>query len=149
MTSTLQREAEERLTETLRDTGAVDPRHSCREFLRELRDRGGNAYEEAVSTFEDSVIRRIGQDQADPLATWLEYACDLAARLRPGRDVVIDGSGRAAPLRPPPSWRDLILHLPGDQRTRCLVVGHPPELTRAQRATVELLSGGAVKRPGT
>ena len=149
MTDTLRSEAEERLGERLQETGAVDPRLSCRAFLRQLRDHDENGYEEALSAFEDTVVRRIGQERADPLAAWLEYACDLAERLGPGRGVVIDESGRSAPLRSPPSWRDLIVHLPGDGRTRCLVVGRPPELTRAQRATVALLCDGAKKRPGT
>ena len=67
----------------------------------------------------------------------------------PGRDVVIDGTGRASPLEPPPSWRDLILHLPRNSRSPCLVVGRPPELTRAQRATVAVLVTRKTSRPGT
>ena len=148
MTSTLQREADERLAEALRDTGAADPRPPCRELLRELKGHSESSYKEAASAFEHLVVERIGGEKADPLATWLRYACGLAERLSPGRVVVIDGSGRAVPLQPPPSWRDLILHVPDDGKTRCLVVGRPSELTRAQRATVELLAAGAVKRPG-
>ena len=140
--------AEARLSEALRDTGAVDPRPVCRELLRELKQRGQETYDDAISEYQNSVVARIGGEKADPLEIWLLYACELAERIRPGRDVVIDGTGRATPLEPPPSWQDLILHLPGDSRSPCLVVGQPPELTRAQRATVAVLVNRKVSRPG-
>lgn len=147
--SGLEEKAKARLSEALRDTGAVDPRPVCREFLRELRAHGQQPYDDAISAFENSVVARIGGEKADPLETWLLYACELAERIRPGRDVVIDGTGRATPLEPPPSWRDLILHLPRNSRSPCLVVGRPPELTRAQRATVAVLVTRKTSRPGT
>ncbi|MDE0394169.1 MAG: hypothetical protein OYK82_05260 [Gammaproteobacteria bacterium] len=143
----LEKKAEARLSEALRDTGAVDPRPVCRELLRELRGHGQQPYDDAISAYQNSVVARIGGEKADPLETWLLYACELAERIRPGRDVVIDGTGRATPLELPPSWRDLILHLPRDSRSPCLVVGHPPELTRAQRATVAVLVSRKVSRP--
>ncbi|MDE0082786.1 MAG: hypothetical protein OXT72_09080 [Gammaproteobacteria bacterium] len=148
MGSGLEEKAEARLAEALRDTGAVDPRAVCREFLRELKQRGQDPYDDAISAYQKSVVARIGREKADPLKTWLLYACELAERIRPGRDVVIDGTGRATPLEPPPSWRDLILHLPRDSRSPCLIVGQPPELTRAQRATVAVLVTRKVSRPG-
>lgn len=148
MDGTLRAEAETRLTEALRDTGAVDPRPACREMIRELRLQSPAAYDEATEAYERSVVERIGQAGADPLASWLEYGCELAQRLYPGRGAVIDPTGRAAPLDLPLSWRDLILHLPDDRRVRCLVVGRPPELTRAQSATVDLLAVRAVKLAG-
>ena len=141
--------AEARLSEALRDTGAEDPRPVCRGFLRELREHGRQSYDDAISAFESSVVARIGGEKADPLETWLLYACELAERIRPGRDVVIDGTGRATPLEPPPSWRDLILHLPRNSRSPCLVVGRPPELTRAQHATVAVRVDRKTSRPGT
>lgn len=143
----LESKAKARLSEALRDTGAVDPRPVCREFLQELRGQGQQPYDEAISAFENSVVARIGGENADPLETWLLYACELAERIRPGRDVVIDGTGRATPLEPPPSWQDLILHLPSDVRSPCLIVGRPPELTRAQQATVAVLVSRKVQRP--
>ena len=149
MGSGLEEKAEARLAEALRDTGAVDPRPVCRELLRELKQRGQEPYGEAISAYQDSVVARIGGEAADPLETWLLYACQLAERIRPGRDVVIDGTGRATPLEPPPSWQDLILHLPKDSRSPCLIVGRPPELTRAQRATVAVLVTRKVSRPVT
>ena len=148
MGSGLEEKAEARLSEALRDTGAVDPRPVCREFLRELQGHGQHPYDDAISAFRNSVVARIGGEEADPLETWLLYACELAERIRPGRNVVIDGTGRAAPLEPPPSWQDLILHLPRNSRSPCLIVGRPPELTRAQRATVAVLVTRKVRRPG-
>ena len=145
----LESKAKARLSEALRDTGAVDPRPVCREFLQELRGQGQQPYDEAISAFENSVVARIGGENADPLETWLLYACELAERIRPGRDVVIDGTGRATPFEPPPSWQDLILHLPSDVRSPCLIVGRPPELTRAQHATVAVLVTRKVSRPRT
>lgn len=146
MGSGLEEKAEARLAEALRDTGAVDPRAVCRELLRELKRHGQQPYDDAISAYQNSVVARIGGEEADPLQTWLVYACELAERIRPGRNVVIDGTGRATPLEPPPSSRDLILHLPGDPKSQCLVVGQPPELTRAQRATVAVLVTRKVSR---
>ena len=148
MGSGIKEKAEARLAEALRDTGAVDPRSVCREMLRELKQRGQDLYDDAISEYENSVVAGIGGEKTDPLETWLLYALKLAERIHPGRDVVIDGTGRATPLEPPPSWRDLVLHLPRDSRSPCLIVGRPPELTRAQRATVAVLVTRKVSRAG-
>ncbi len=109
---------------------------------------GEGSYEEAIAAFEHSVVEPIGRKGADPLATWLEYGCELAQSLHPGRQVVVDQTGRAAPLGSQPSWKDLILHIPDDRRAKCVVVGRPPELSGAQTAAVDLLSVGTVKLSG-
>lgn len=141
------KEAEERLNQALLETGARDPRESYRDMLRELKLRSEPDYRQAVAGFQESVLAAIGDRGADPLSSWLQFGRELAERLYPGRDVVIDETGRARALAPPPSWRDLILHLPDDQRAKGVVVGLPPELTRAQRASVDLLARGSVRLP--
>jgi hypothetical protein len=141
-------EADERLNRALAETGARDPREPYRALLRELKGRSQERYERAVERFQDSVLPSIARERADPLLAWLEYGCDLAERLDPGRDVVVDASGRAAPLVPPPSWRDLILHVPDEDRARAIPICLPPELTAAQRATLDLLVHGKVRVDG-
>ena len=138
------KEAEHRLTQALLDTGARDPRESYREMLRELKLKSEADYQHAVTGFQESVLTAIIDRGAEPLSSWLQFGQELAERLYPGRDVVIDETGRARAFAPPPSWRDLILHLPDEQRAKGMIVGLPPELTRAQRASVELLIQGSV-----
>ena len=138
------KEAEQRLNQALLETGARDPRESYRKMLRELKIKSEADYQHAVAGFQESVLTAIIDRDADPLSSWLQFGGELAERLYPGRDVVIDRTGRARALAPPPSWRDLILHLPDEQRAKGIIVGLPPELTRAQRASVELLARGSV-----
>ena len=108
-------EAEHRLNQALRETGARDPRKSYREMLRELKLKSEADYQHAVAGFQESVLTAIIDRGAEPLSSWLQFGRELAERLYPGRDVVIDETGRARALAPPPSWRDLILHLPDEQ----------------------------------
>ncbi len=138
------KEAEDRLNQALLETGARDPRKSYREMLRELKLKSEADYQHAVAGFQESVLTAIIDRGAEPLSSWLQFGRELAERLYPGRDVVIDETGRARALIPPPSWRDLILHLPDEQSAKGVIVGLPPELTRAQRASVELLAQGSV-----
>lgn len=132
-------EADELLDRALADTGAHDPREPYRALLRELKKRDQERYSRAVDRFQGSVLPSIVQGDTNPLQAWLEYGRHLANQLDPGRDVVIDHSGKASTLTLPPSWRDLIIHLPDDGRARAVLVSLPPDPTPAQRATVDLL----------
>jgi len=141
----MQAEADRLLEEALEMTGARDPREPFREFLRELKDRNPSEYEAAVSEYREEVLRGIAESGADPLVRWLEFGCATVQRLNPGRAIVIDGSGRATPYTSPPSWKDLILHIPDDRKSRALLVGSPPEPTAAQNATIQLLVLGKLR----
>ncbi len=147
MEPSLRKEAEERLGRALLETGARDPRESYRGMLRELRLRDEAEYEETVAVFEKTVLGAIVEEGAEPLGSWLEFGRDLSRRLHPGRDVVIDETGRARAFSPPASWQDLILHLPDDLRAKAVLVGAPSDLTGAQRASVDLLALGSVRLP--
>jgi hypothetical protein len=113
-------------------------------LLSELKRQDPSAYDEAVSRFRDSVLPSIARRETDPLTAWLDYGRHLAEKLAPGRTLSLDAHGRSSPLAGPASWRDLILHVPADARTRAILIGEPPKPTRAQRATVELLVNGRV-----
>ncbi len=147
MNADVRTRADDRLGRALEESGAWDPRESYRRILRSLRQRSETEYEDAVAAFQHSVIEAIADRGAEPLVTWLEFGLDLAWRLSPGRDVVVDETGVAAPFEPPPSWRSLILHLPEDPRARAFVIGLPPKPTRAQQACVALLAHGSVRLP--
>jgi hypothetical protein len=141
----MQDEADRLLDEALNKTGARDLREPYRALLRELKERSASEYEAAVSEYRERVLRGIAEEGADPLVRWLEFGCGTVQRLNPGRTVVIDGAGRSSPYTPPPGWKDLILHLPDDRKSRAILVGSPPEPTAAQNAVVELLVLGKLR----
>jgi hypothetical protein len=141
----MQAVADKKLEEAVAATGARDPRPLCREALREIRRRSEEEYTEAVGDYQDAVIRGIAEDNVDPVGAWIEFGMRLAERTAPGRTVVIDADGRAREYTPPPSWTELILHLPQGRGERAIPVVLPPDPTLAQRATVELLAHGKVK----
>jgi hypothetical protein len=148
MTEDLATAADRRFSDRLAATGARDPREFYRGLLRELRERDETLYRDMVALYETSVIQAVGREEADPLEAWLGFGVALAvASAGTGNAVVIDDSGRASPLEGVPSWDQLILHLPDAGRVRALPVGLPPELSEAQRATVDLLVKGKVRLP--
>ncbi len=140
----MQEQADALLTQSLAETGAVDPRPHYRALLRELKQKSPTQYDGAVARFRDSVLPSIVRGESEPLTAWLDYGKELAEGLAPGRPVVIDATGRSSPLAAPPSWKDLILHVPDEPRARAILVGSPPQPTRAQQAAVELLVNGRV-----
>ncbi|TVP46329.1 MAG: hypothetical protein EA350_07395 [Gemmatimonadales bacterium] len=148
MTQDIAAAADRRFSERLAATGARDPREFYRGLLRELRERDETVYREMVVLYETSVIQAVGRGDADPLEAWLGFGVALAgASAGAGSAVVIDDSGRASPLEGVPRWDQLVLHLPEARGVRALPVGLPPELSEAQRATVDLLVKGKVRIP--
>jgi hypothetical protein len=144
----MQEEADALLNEALSATGAADPRPRYRLLLSELKRQDASAYERAVARFRDALIPSIARREVDPLTAWLDFGRDLAEALAPGRALAFDEEGRSSPVTGPASWKDLILHVPSDPRTRAILVGEPPAPTRAQRATVALLAEGKVMLAG-
>lgn len=129
------------LEEALERTGARDPRDFYRERLRSLKSSDPEAYEEAVEYYRQTLLPKVAEGEEEPLAAWTEYGRTLAQAVAPGRTVSIDETGRSRPYEGP--TRDhLILHLPDDTGTRALLVGLPPELSPAQRATYDVLVAG-------
>jgi hypothetical protein len=59
--------------------------------------------------------------------------------------VEIDPTGLAHPYSPPVPADRLVLHLPTSAREPALLVGLPPTLSPAQRASFDLLVKGAVR----
>jgi hypothetical protein len=139
--------ADRRFEAALAETGARDPRDFYRQLLRGLREQSEERYRDAVTRWRDEVVLPLARDEGDPLELWLRFGASVASELHPGRPVVVDESGRAAPYEPPPSWRDLILHLPDEKRVKAVPVSLPPELSPAQQATVDLLVKGKNRLP--
>ncbi len=143
MIEDLQAQADEKLEEALAGTGARDPREFYRERLRELKEADRGAYEDAVGYYRDTLLPSVAAG-ADPLPAWTEYGRRLASLTTPGRTVMLDRSGVSQPYREPAPQDQLILHLPAGRGggMRALVVGLPGELSRAQRASFDLLVSG-------
>jgi hypothetical protein len=129
------------LEEALEATGARDPREFYRERLRELKQADPEGYHVAVAYYRDTLLPEVASGQGDPLAAWTEYGRKLAQALAPGRTVSVDESGRSHAYEGPEPGR-LVLHLPDDAGRRALLVGLPPDLSSAQRATYDVLVAG-------
>ncbi len=131
--------AEANFAAALERSGARDPRDFYRERLRQLKAERPDAFRRAVAYHDERLIPAVADSASDPLAEWLEYGRLLAELLAEGETVQVDTSGLAAPYAQPVAGDRLVLHLPRDARRPALLVGLPPELSPAQRATHELL----------
>ncbi len=140
MAEEMQDAADRALEAALDATGARDPREFYRVRLRELRSADPAGYERAVAYYRDELIPAVAAG-APPLDAWTEYGRFLAEATSPGRTVSIDESGRAHGYAGPDPTR-LLLHLPDEKGARALLVGLPPELSPAQRATYDVLVAG-------
>jgi hypothetical protein len=139
--------ADRALESALVRTGARDPREFYRERLRELKQANATEYERAVAYYTETLIPEVASGASDPLAAWTEYGRRLAVAVAPGRTVSIDETGRAHPYEGPASDR-LVLHMPEDKGGRALLVGLPPVLSDAQRATYDVLVAGKQRFSG-
>lgn len=139
----LRERADRRFEQALQETGARDPRDFYRKRLRELRERSPEAFQRALAYFERKLTPAVAAEGSDPIAEWLEYGRFLAELVATGRTVQIDRSGREHPYAPPVPGDHLVLHLPSSTSEAALVVGLPPELSPAQRATYDLLVAGS------
>jgi hypothetical protein len=137
--SELKDRAEQRFLDALRASGARDPRDFYRDRLRELRARDEAAFQRALQYYEERLIPAVAAEDSSPVAEWLEYGRVLAHLSIEGRTVQIDPSGRAHAYAPPVPPDHLVLHLPTAAREPALLVGLPPQLSPAQRATYALL----------
>ena len=134
--------AEARLEAALEQSGARDPRDFYRVQLRELRGEDRKGYDTAVEYYRETLLPRVADPEVDPLAAWTDYGCHLAALRTSGRTVAVDATGRAAAYASPAPRDVLVLHLPDDRKRPALLVGLPPDLSPAQRATYDWLVSG-------
>jgi hypothetical protein len=141
MTESQTAEADRALEAALAASGARDPREFYRERLRELKRTSPDAYGSAVAYYTETLIPEVAGGRRDPLEAWTEYGRRLADALAPGRTVGVDETGRAHPWERHERDR-LVLHLPDEKGARVLLVGLPPTLSDAQRATYDVLVAG-------
>ena len=142
MDDSRQAEADKRFERALTDSGARDPRDYYRERLKALRGTDPEAYEKAVSYYQNTLIPDVASGEVDPLSAWRRYGLEIARLTAPGRTVAIDPTGKADPYEEPVTADRLILHLPEKGAGRALLVGLPPEPSPAQLATYDWLVGG-------
>jgi hypothetical protein len=143
MSDDLTQRADKILEEALEATGARDPREFYRDRLRELKKANPVHYGEAVAYYRDTLLPSVAERSNHALDAWTEYGRRLAEMLAPGRTVSIDETGRAQAYDGP-SPKRLILHIP-DGKGRAILVGLPPDLSTAQRATYDVLVAGKQK----
>lgn len=148
MSEDVQAIADQRFQKALEETGVRDPRDFYRDRLRELREANPEAYARGVTHYRDRLIPGIAEGSLEPIQAWLEYGILLAELTAPGRIITVDETGRAGPRPEKLTGRELLLHLPGNEKQRAILVGLPPELSDAQRATFDLLVQGKQKLPG-
>lgn len=119
--------------------GSRDPRDYYRERLRALKAENPDAFRRALAYYEDRLIPAVAAEDSDPRAEWLEYGRVLATLFAAGRTVQIDPTGRASEYARPVPADHLVLHLPDAPARPALIVGIPPRLSPAQKATHDLL----------
>ncbi len=145
MSDKIAAEAEEKLEAALQAEGARDPREFYRERLKELKQKSQEEYQNAVSYYRDVLLPSIASGEAHPLDAWTEYGRTLATALAPGRTVRIDASGKALSYESP-NRADLVLQIPSG-KGRAVLVALPSKLSRAQKATYDVLVRGKTKAP--
>ena len=131
--------ADARTESALGGEGARDPRDFYRERLKALKGENPEAFRQALAYYEDRLLPAVAADDSDPRAEWLEYGRVLAALAARGRTVQVDPSGRAAEYARPVPPDHLVLHLPDTPSQPAIIVGIPPKLSPAQKATHDLL----------
>ncbi|HEV2736382.1 MAG TPA: hypothetical protein VGV85_16170 [Longimicrobiaceae bacterium] len=142
-TQELRDRADRRFEEALKETGARDPRDFYRKRLKELREQDVDAFRRALAYFEERLIPAVAAEGSDAVAEWLEYGRFLAGLAARGTTLQVDPTGLAVPYAPPVPRDHLVIHLPDASGAKALVVGIPPELSPAQRATYDLLVSGS------
>ena len=130
-----------RLTdEALSDAGLEDPRPAYRRLMVHLKSADASAFEEATRRFNETLVPDVADGRVPPLEAWLAYASWLCDRIRPGKIIAVDDSGRASDGPAALSAGTVLLHLPDDASAPAIVVGMPSEPTASQQVTVELLA---------
>jgi hypothetical protein len=141
MSSEAKKLADERLTRSLAQRGALDARETYRALLRSLKAQSADAFTKASRYYDQQVVPRLGAD-ADPLDAWIDYGRLIGELSGTGRMMIVDETGRAAPYVAPLAPGNIVMFVPDDTRAGSFVAVQPAELSAAQRATVALLVEG-------
>jgi hypothetical protein len=139
MADDLRARADARFDRALQESGARDPRGFFRDQLRDLKAASPDGFRQALRYFDETLIPTVADEGSDPVAEWLEYGRLLASLALPGRAVQIDAGGRSRDYARPVPPDALVLHLPDNAARPALVLGLPPKLSPAQRASYDLL----------
>lgn len=134
--------AERRSADAFARSGWADPRADYRAMLRRLREQSATLFSSAVADYEDAVVGRLSDAEADPVAAWLAYGVRLAGWAAGGRTVRIDAEGRRSDTTGGFDTPSLLLQLPAEESGRAMVVAAPREPSAAQAATIALLVDG-------
>ena len=138
MSDDLRSRADARLERALETAPIRDPRPWLRPILKHLREHDPAAFARAIEHFESRLLPAVA-GEGDPLAEWLEYGHVLATLAGAGRQVAVDGTGRAVPAESAVPADALLLHVPDDGDTPVTVLRCPRNATPAQEASIELL----------
>lgn len=141
MDASARERADERLEKALEGSPLADPRPHYREWIRTLKERDPAAFDRAIAYYEDTLIDRIVRGGDDPIESWLDYGRYLAELSGAGRLVAIDANGRAGAMEADVT-SVMVLHLPGDESERPMVLAFPAQPSAAQQATYRLLVEG-------
>ena len=142
MTADPREAAERRTEEAFARSGWADPRADYRAMLRRLKEQNPTQFASAVADYDDSVVGRLADANADPVAAWLSYGMRLAGWCAGGRTVRIDADGRRAEPGAGFESPALLIQLPAEETGRAMVVAAPRQLSAAQAATIALLVEG-------
>lgn len=137
-------EADARLARALEGSGLADPREPLRRRLRELK--GTPAYDEAVRHFEERLVPGVAGGELEPLSAWLDFARHVARLAGDGREVAVDRTGRASPHEGDLPSGAMLLHLPRSDADPALPLRVPREPSAAQRAALDLLVEGRLRK---
>jgi hypothetical protein len=129
--------AEARLEQSAAALGLADPRPPYRERLRSLRETHPDAFQRALTHYENVVLPAM--TSGDALTAWLSYASFLAGLTADGELHTIDETGRASVYAGSLAARSLVLFVPVETSEAVLVAAAPLQPSAAQQATVELL----------
>jgi hypothetical protein len=141
MDATEASERAQRLTdEALSEAGLEDPRPGYRKLLLHLKGLDAAAFEEATHRFNETLVPDVASGSVAALEAWLAYARWLCERIRAGRIVAIDGSGRATDGAETLAADTVLIHLPDEPAAPAIVLATPSRPTPSQKATVELLA---------
>ena len=141
MESSQASETARRLTdEALQEAGLEDPRPAYRRLMVHLKGTDAEAFEEAARRFNETLVPDVADGSVPPLEAWFAYATWLCGRIRPGRVMAIDGSGRATDDAQTLAPGAVLLHMPDEASAPVIVLATPSAPTPSQQATVELLA---------
>jgi len=125
--------------EALGDAGLEDPRPAYRKLLVHLKSIDADGFAEATRRFNEILVPDVANGSVPPLEAWLTYARWVCDRIRPGRIVAIDMSGRALDDADRLAADTVLIHLPDEASATAIVLATPSRPSASQQATVELL----------